>query len=127
MLDESPRSLAKLPAIYSEAHEFFPFNEPLRIVRNSHNRRKQCLVDSHVPEIFLDLEMDQPLCPHGNGDRERPPGRIEPHVMNTEFYPGRNDSDDTPGQSKDAARIAHGTGRVEFRPELVSGAFLRLA
>ena len=58
MLDEPPRSFAKLPAIYSEAHEFFPFKEPLRIVRNGHSRRKQRLVDSHVPEIFLDLEID---------------------------------------------------------------------
>src|SRR6266849_3463950 len=57
MLDEPPRSFDKLPAIYSEAHEFFPFKEPLRIVGNSHRCRKQRLVDSHVPEIFLDLEV----------------------------------------------------------------------
>src|SRR6266849_4177366 len=123
MLDEPPRSFAELPAIYSEPHEFFPFKESLRIVRNSHKCREQRLVDSHLPEIFLDLEMDEHLCPQGNGGRERAPCRIEPHVMNAELDPGRNDPGDTPGQSKDAGRIAHGTGRVEFRLELLSGAF----
>src|SRR5438093_9946872 len=41
--------------------------------------------------------------------------------------PRWNETDDTPDQSEDAGRIAHGTRGVEICPELLSRAFLRLA